>query len=105
MNIYSLALFAASLAVAGNAQAETGEALAKKHNCMLCHAVAAKSAGPAFKDIAAKNVENKDAQAKLEIKVRRGSIGVWGKMAMPPTAQSASDEDIRVIVQWMLSLK
>ena len=105
MNIHRLIILAASMAVAGNAQAENGEVLAKKYNCMMCHAVAIQSAGPAFKDIAAKNSENKDAQAKLEIKVRRGSVGVWGKKPMPPTAQSVSDEDIRVIVQWMLSLK
>lgn len=105
MNIYSLVLFVASLAVAGNAQAENGETLAKKYNCMMCHAVATKSAGPAFKDIAEKYKADQDAQTKMEVKVRHGGGGVWGKMQMPATAQSASDEDIRAIVKWVLSLK
>ena len=105
MNTHSLAILAVGLVVAGNALAEDGEALAKKYNCMMCHAITTKSTGPAFKDIAAKYRAGKDAQARLEMKVRNGGAGVWGKMPMPATAKSVSDEDIRAIVQWALSLK
>lgn len=105
MNIHNLVILAAGLVVTGNALAENGETLAKKHNCMMCHAVATKSTGPAFKDIAAKYKTDKDAQAKLEMKVRSGGAGAWGEMPMPATAKSVSDGDIRTIVQWALSLK
>ena len=104
MSTYSLAILAVGLVVAGNALAEDGEALAKKYNCMMCHAITSKSAGPAFKDIAEKYRTVKDAQTRLEIKVRNGGSGVWGKMPMPATSKSASDEEIRAIVQWTLSL-
>ena len=105
MNIYSLVILAAGLVVAGNAQAENGEALARTYNCMMCHAVATKSTGPSVKDIAAKYRADKGAQAMLEIKVRRGGAGAWGKIPMPATARSVSDEEIKAIVQWMLLLK
>ena len=105
MNIRYLIALAASLVFAGNAFAEDGAALAKKSNCTTCHAVDKKMVGPAFKDIAAKYQNEKDAQATLERKVRSGGSGSWGKMPMPATAKSVSDEDIKSIVQWVLSLK
>lgn len=105
MGIYSLGILATGLVVAGNALAENGEALARKYNCMMCHAVAAKSTGPAFKDIAGKYKTDKGAQARLEMKVRSGGAGAWGRMPMPATAKSVSDGDISAIVQWTLSLK
>lgn len=105
MNIHPVVILAASLVAAGNALAEDGAALAKKYNCTMCHAVSTKSTGPAFKDIAAKYRADKDAQAKMEMKVRSGGAGAWGKMPMPATPKSVSDGDIKTIVQWTLSLK
>ena len=105
MNIHSLVILAAGLVVAGNALAEDGAALAKKHNCMMCHVISTNSTGPAFKNIAAKYKTDRDAQARLEMKVRSGGAGSWGKMPMPVTSKSVSDGDIKVIVQWILSLK
>jgi cytochrome c len=37
-------------------------------------------------------------------KVKDGSKGVWGDIPMPANAH-VKDEDIRAIVQWMLSIK
>lgn len=105
MKIYRLIILAAVLVVTGNALADNGEALAKKHNCTMCHAVASKSLGPSFMDIAEKYKAGKDAQAQLELKVRSGGAGVWGKRPMPNTDKSVSDDDIRAIVKWTLSLK
>lgn len=105
MYIRSVLVLAASLVIAGNAIAGDGEALAKKSNCTNCHAVDKKGLGPAFKEIAAKYKDDKGAQDALEKKVRSGGGGVWGKMPMPPTTKSVSDDDIKGIVQWVLSLK
>ena len=105
MNIRYLAVLAAGLVFAGNALAGDGEALAKKSNCTNCHAVDKKMVGPSFKDIAAKYKDDKGAQAALEKKVRSGGGGVWGKMPMPATAKSVSDDDIKSMVQWVLSVK
>jgi len=105
MSIRYLVMLAASLVFAGNVLAADGEALAKKSNCTNCHDVEKKKVGPAFKEVAAKYKDDKGAQAMLEKKVRSGGGGVWGKMPMPTTAKSVSDDDIKNIVQWVLSVK
>ena len=105
MSVRYLVLLAAGLAFAGNALAESGEDLANKSNCLTCHAVDQKVLGPAFKEVAAKYKNDKGAQAALEKKVRNGGGGVWGKMPMPATPKSVSDDDIKGIVHWVLSLK
>jgi cytochrome c len=101
-----LLILSAGLLYAGSALAEDGAALAQKANCTaFCHAVDKKKVGPAFKDVAAKYKDDKEAAAKLEKKVRSGGGGVWGGMPMPATANSVSDGDIKQIVEWVLSLK
>ncbi len=74
--------------------------LATKHNCMGCHAVDKKLVGPSLKDIAAK-YKGKGADDALVKKVKAGGSGVWGSMAMPPSA--APEGDIKQIVDWMLT--
>ncbi|MBI3903534.1 MAG: c-type cytochrome [Nitrosomonadales bacterium] len=105
MSIRYLVALAAGLVLSGTAFAGDGEALAKKSNCVTCHAIDKKAVGPAFKDVAAKYKDDKGAEATLEKKVRSGGGGNWGKMPMPATAKTVSDDDIKSIVQWILSLK
>jgi cytochrome c len=88
-------------AVLDNAAAE---ALMKKDNCAVCHAVDKKVVGPAYVDVAAKYRGDKDAVAKLSKKVKEGSSGVWGPIPMPPNS-TTSDADIKELVTWILSLK
>jgi cytochrome c len=78
--------------------------LAKKKNCMACHAVDAKVVGPAYKDVAAKYAGNKDAPAALVQKVLKGGSGVWGPVPMPANAQ-VSEAEAKQLVAWVLSLK
>ena len=86
------------------ADAKSGEALAKASGCFACHMVEKKVIGPAYKDIADKYRGNKAAEADLVKKVKGGSKGVWGDIQMPANAH-VKDEDIRAIVQWILSIK
>ena len=58
-----------------------------------------------MKDVAAKYKDDKEAQARLEKKVRNGSSGSWGAVPMMPSAKSVSDESIKTIVEWALSQK
>ena len=78
------------------------EALAKKHNCLACHAVDKKVVGPAYKDIAAK-YKGQSVAAKLEEKVKKGGVGAWGQIPMPPNA-AVPDADIKKLVDWILKL-
>lgn len=94
---------AAALFLAGPALAATeGETLMKTKGCVACHAVDKKLVGPAFKDVAKKYTEAD--VPKLVEKAKKGGVGVWGQVPMPPNAQVA-DEDIEKIVRWILTLK
>jgi cytochrome c len=86
------------------ADAKSGEPLAKASGCFACHSVDKKLIGPGYKEIADKYRGNKAAEADLARKVKNGSKGVWGDIQMPANAH-VKDEDIRAIVQWILSIK
>lgn len=106
MKTFYLIAMMAALSVSATAfAAADGEALFKKSGCTACHAVAKKLVGPAMKDVAAKYKDDKEAQARLEKKVRNGGSGSWGAVPMMPTAKSVSDESIKTIVEWALSQK
>lgn len=98
-----LACVAAGIAAAGPAQAN--EALAKKHACVACHNVkGAKTVGPTYEQVAKKYAGQKDAEAKLAEKVKKGGQGVWGQTPMPPNA-AVPDADVTALVKWILSTK
>lgn len=96
-------LLAAGLAVAA-VPAFASEELAKKSACTACHAIDKKLVGPAYKEVSKKYAGDKAAQAKLEEKVKKGGVGVWGQVPMPPNA-NVKDEDVKTLVKWILSLK
>jgi cytochrome c len=96
-------LTALAFAVASGS-ALANEELAKKNACTACHAIDKKVVGPAYKEVAAKYRGDKTAEAKLIEKVKKGGVGVWGQVPMPPNAQ-VKDEDVKTLVKWVLSLK
>ena len=71
---------------------------------MTCHATEKKVIGPSYKEVAAKYRSDKAAAASLFKKVKGGGQGVWGPTPMPPSAH-VKDEDIKTLVQWVLSQK
>jgi len=79
------------------------EALAKAKGCYACHAVNAKQVGPAFKDVAKKYAGKPDAVAYLSERIKKGGVGVWGNVPMPP--QNVTDEESKKLAEWVLSLK
>ena len=107
----SMKVLLSTIAVAGMllagqafANADAAKALAQKSGCLACHSIDKKVLGPAYKDIAAKYKGDKSAEAKLVAKVKAGGSGVWGPMPMPANSPQVKDEDIKTIVQWILSL-
>lgn len=98
---------AAGMMFALGAQAadpKSGEALTKSSGCVACHQIDKKVVGPGFKEVAAKYKNDKGAEATLIKKVKAGGKGVWGSVPMPPNAH-VKDEDIKSMVQWILTLK
>jgi len=91
-------------AQANAVDAKAAEALAQRNGCSACHSVSYKVVGPSYKDIAAKYKNDKSAEAKLIKKVKEGGSGVWGPIGMPANSPHVKDEDIKTVVQWVLSL-
>ena len=100
----TLALVALGLAAAA-LPAAANEDLAKKSGCTACHAVDKKIVGPSFKEVAAKYRTDKGAEAKLVDKVKKGGVGVWGQVPMPPNSPQVKDADIQALVKWIVGLK
>ena len=96
-----LAVLAAAIV---SAPALANEEMAKKYACTACHAIDKKLVGPAYKEVAAKYRNDKGAEARLIEKVKKGGVGVWGQVPMPPNSQ-VPDEDVKKLVKWVLSLK
>jgi len=96
-------LLAAGLALVA-APAFANEELAKKNACTACHAIDKKLVGPAYKEVAKKYAGQAGAEAMLAEKVKKGGVGVWGQVPMPPNA-SVKDEDTKTLVKWILGLK
>lgn len=101
MKAIYVAMIAAGVAFAGQAQAD--QALATSKGCMACHKVDAKVVGPAYKDVAKKYSGDKGAEAKLVDKVMKGGSGVWGAVPMP--ANNVSKEEATKLVKWVLTTK
>jgi len=100
----SLVLSAVAL-LATALPAQANEEMAKKYLCTTCHVVKGpKTIGPAYADVAKKYAGQKDAEAKLVEKVKKGGSGVWGQVPMPPNS-AVPDADVRALVKWVLSIK
>ncbi len=88
------ALCAASFAASANPME-----LAKKNNCLSCHAAETKVVGPAYKDVAAK-YKGKSAE-ELAKSIKAGGSGKWGPIPMPAQNQ-LSDADAKTLAAWVL---
>lgn len=101
--IISLAAAAAIVSLSGAVYAADGADLAKSKNCLACHSVDKKLIGPSYKDVAAKYKSDDKAEAQLVEHVRKGSVGVWGKVPMPANPQVSEDE-AHTLVKWILAM-
>jgi cytochrome c len=93
-----------SLALIATAPAFADQALLKKNNCMVCHAVDKKMVGPSYKDVANKYRGQSDAADKLAKKIRAGGAGVWGPIPMPAHPQ-VSEADAKKLATFILNIK
>lgn|GEM_PF-761846 len=82
------------------------EQLMEKSGCLSCHRVDQKLIGPAYKDVAARYRNHPEVVDTLMQKVREGGEGVWGDVPMAPNSvEKVSDENLRLIIEWILSLQ
>jgi cytochrome c len=76
-------------------------ALAQKNACVACHAVDKKLLGPAYQEVAKKYAGQKDAEAVLVERIRKGGSGNWGQIPMP-AQPNLKEEDARALARWIL---
>lgn len=79
---------------------EPGLAAIRLSNCFNCHAFDSKVIGPSFNDINKRYKPIADNIALLEKRIREGSAGVWGKVAMPSHPE-LTQEQIQSMVKWI----
>ena len=81
------------------------KALAKKKGCFNCHRMDKPVLGPSLQAIGRKYGKDAGAPDRLFGIIRHGSKGgVWGEAAMPRYA-GLSDDEINLMVRYILSLK
>ena len=80
-----------------------GVKLMSKSDCYNCHNWKQLAIGPKFADIAERYQRDKDAEAKLTMKVIAGGGGVWGEIPMPPHPLM-SENDAREMVKAILAM-
>jgi cytochrome c len=102
MKKLALPLVLAALALPGIAAAD--EALAKKNNCLKCHAVDKKKDGPSFQETAKKYKGKADAEAKLVSFITKPTkIKVDGQEEEHATVKSKDVGEATTLVKWILS--
>lgn len=75
-----------------------------KNLCLTCHKIDEKLVGPPYRDVANKYENTEENVNMLAEKVKKGGVGVWGEVPMPPN-DVISMEDARAAVKYILLLK
>jgi len=90
---------AAALSVfAGNALADSADAIMAKNKCSGCHTATTTKKAPSFADIAKKHQGDAGAEAKLVEMLKTGGPDDHKKIA-------ASDEELKAVVHKVLATK
>ncbi len=103
MKLTPLILATSTVFAASGALAATPAELATKAGCAVCHQPVAKGLGPSYQEIAKKYKGQAGAPAVMAERVRKGSVGIFGKVPMTPTPPARiSDADLKLVIDWIL---
>ena len=99
-----LFLAAAPWVPAWAVDADAAQALARKSDCLKCHAVDKAKDGPAFKEVAAKYKGKADAEQRVTAQITaKPKMKIDGKEEEHPAVKSGNEAEIKNLVQWVLS--
>ena len=93
-----------TLGQTNNTPIPVGLDLMRKSDCFNCHAVDRAIVGPMFAEVAKKYRDVPNALETSIKRVREGSTGVWGKVAMLPHAQH-TPEQVSEMVRYVYSIQ
>jgi cytochrome c len=106
MRLRVFPLFLALAATAAQADEPVGDqkglGLMQKYHCLQCHTIDKNLSGPSLRAIAKHYASDPNAHDEVSTNILNGSSGAWGPLSMPPVP--VSKEDLRVLVDWILSL-
>lgn len=95
-------------ALSANKGDSNARTIAASNGCMGCHSVSNKVVGPAWKRVAQRYKNTPDARTLLIEKIKSGGKGNWdnetGGETMPSFEGKISDEDLSVLVEYILEL-
>lgn len=77
----------------------------KGYRCPQCHQVDGKLVGPSFREVSATRKGQRWAAEHMAYTISRGGGGEYGEEARMPHMPEVSEEDVPVIVTWILSLQ
>ena len=93
---------------ASDGSTSDARAIAAKSGCMGCHTVSNSVYGPAWKLVSERYQGVPNARELLIANIRSGSAGQWdqvtGGKRMPPQQGSINDEDLEVLVDYIIAL-
>ena len=85
------------------AEVKGPEDLANRKGCFACHGIREKKVGPAYVDVAKRYSGKEGAVDELVKSILKGSMGKWGSIPMAP--QPVSQEEAKILAEWILSLR
>jgi len=105
--VNNLVAWILALPVAAPVDVNAAQTLARQSRCLKCHAVDVKKEGPAWKDVAAKYLDNPGAEDKLYKHVTTGRKAKFadGHEESHPIVKTHDPDRINNLVDWILSLK
>ena len=79
--------------------------LAKKNDCVNCHAINERVVGPAWMEVSKKYLNEPAAEEKLMVRVSKGSSGFFGLIHMPANdPDGVKQAEMKELVKFVLGL-
>ncbi|BCK87754.1 cytochrome c-551 [Sideroxyarcus emersonii] len=108
MTKLSIPIAALSFVAVVSAAHADPQKLAEEKQCLICHSVDNKiGRATGFKTIAQKYSGKADAEANLVQMIKKGGVGHWGYVPMPPAGwkrPDVSEAEAKELVDWILAL-
>lgn len=90
----------------GAVQAAEMPELARKNECVNCHAIDERVVGPAWMDVSKKYKGDPKAEEKLLVRVSKGSSGFFGLIHMPANDPDGTKQaEMKWLIKFILGLE